>query len=60
MKISRYTVYVTGSVKRDLNLPFKTCVLQRSIFPQLYAQSKSSTGVLQRRHCCSNDMEMKS
>ena len=33
-------VNVTGSEKRDLNLVFKMRVLQRSVFPQHFAQSK--------------------
>jgi len=52
--------YVTGSEKRDLNSLFKMRVLQRSVFPQCFAQSKWNTGVLRRRRCCSNDAEMKS
>jgi len=44
--------YVTGSVKRDLNSLFKMRVLQRSVFPQHFAQSKSNMGVLRRRRYC--------
>jgi len=58
--LSSQTEYVTGSVKRDLNLLFKMRVLQRSVFPQRYAQSKSNTVVLRRRRSCSNDAEMMS
>jgi len=48
-------IYVTGFVKRDHIPHFEMRVLQRSVFPQCYAQSKSNVGVL-----CSNDAEMKS
>jgi len=44
--------------EKDHILHFEMCLLQRSIFPQCYAQSKSNMGVLWRRHCCSNDVEM--
>ena len=52
-------LYVTGSVKRDLNLLFKMRVLQRSVFPQRYAQSKSNTGVLRRRRQFENRQKLK-
>jgi len=53
------SIYVTGSEKRDLNSLFKMRVLQRSVFPQRFMQSKWNTDVLRRRRCCSNDAEMK-
>ena len=52
--------YVTESVKRDLNSLSKMHVFQGSVILQRYAQSKSNTGILRRRRCCSNDTEMKS
>ena len=39
------SIHVTGSVKRDLNSLFKMRILQGSIFPQHFVQSKSNPGV---------------
>jgi len=41
-EVENSCTYVTRSVKRDLNSLFKMHVLQRSVFPQCYEQSKSN------------------
>jgi len=57
-EVENSCIYVTRSVKRDLKSLFKMHVLQRSVFPQCYVQSKSNVGVLQRRRCCSNKVSV--
>ena len=57
---TRDLIYIYTYIKRDHIPHIKMHILQRSVFPQHSAQSKSNAGVLCRRNCCINDAEMKS
>jgi len=58
MVVCKRMLHVTRFAKRDHN-PHLKCiyVLQGSIFPLCYGQSKSNMGVLYRC-CCSNNLEI--